>query len=112
LGGAESPGETGEAGGRPSPPSLEPVLAALLLAQTFSFGGGASTTFSGSLGQLVAGGGGSGEVPGEEGSPSLPLKTSFSPDRSVSRHREPGGGASLMLRSTRSPLGGSALQTQ
>ncbi|TNN32746.1 hypothetical protein EYF80_057093 [Liparis tanakae] len=54
LGGADPPGETGEAGGRPSPPSLEPVLAALLLAHTFSLGGGASTTFSGSLGQLGA----------------------------------------------------------
>ncbi len=84
LGGAE-PGETGETGGRPSP-SLEPVLAALLLAQAFSLGGGAGITFRGSLEEPVEGG--CGEAPGEQGSPSLPLKTSFSPERSLSRHRD------------------------
>lgn len=84
LGGAVPLGETGETGGRPSP-SLEPVLAALLLAQAFSFGGGAGITFSGSLEV-----GGCGEAPGDEGSPSLPLKTSFSPERSLSRHLDPG----------------------
>lgn len=88
LGGAEPLGETGETGGRPSP-SQEPVLAALLLAQAFSLGGGAGITFSGSLEELVEGG--CGEAPGEEGSPSLPLKTSFSPERSLSRHRDPMG---------------------
>lgn len=86
LGGAEPLGETGETGGRPSP-SLEPVLAALLLAHAFSLGGGAGITFSGSLEEPVEGG--CGEAPGEEGSPSLPLKTSFSPERSLSRHRDP-----------------------
>lgn len=85
LGGAEPLGDTGETGGRPSP-SQEPVLVALLLAQAFSFGGGAGITFRGSLEEMVAGG--TGEVPGEEGSPSLPLKTSFSPERSLSRHRD------------------------
>lgn len=86
LGGVELLGETGDTGGRPSP-SQEPVVAALLLAQAFSLGGGAGITFSGSLEELE--GGGIGEVPGEEGSPSLPLNTSFSPERSPSRHREP-----------------------
>lgn len=86
LGGAEPLGETGETGGRPSP-SLEPVLTALL-AQAFSLGGGAGITFSGSLEELVEGG--RGDDPGEEGSPSLALKTSFSPERSPSRHRDPG----------------------
>lgn len=88
LGGAEPLGEIGETGGRPSP-SQEPVLAALLLAQAFSLGGGAGITFSGSLEELVEGG--CGDAPGEEGSPSLPLKTSFSPERSLSRHRDPIG---------------------
>lgn len=88
LGGAEPLGDTGETGGLPSP-SEEPVLAALLLAQAFSLGGGAGITFRGSLEELLEGG--SGEVPGEEGSPSLPLKTSFSPERSLSRHWEPSG---------------------
>lgn len=86
LGGVELLGETGDTGGRPSP-SQEPVVAALLLAQAFSLGGGAGITFSGSLEELE--GGGIGEAPGEEGSPSLPLNTSFSPERSPSRHREP-----------------------
>lgn len=86
LGGVELLGETGDTGGRPSP-SLEPVVAALLLAQAFSLGGGAGITFSGSLEELEEGG--IGEVPGEEGSPSLPLNTSFSPERSPSRHRDP-----------------------
>lgn len=88
LGGAEPLGEIGETGARPSP-SQEPVLAALLLAQAFSLGGGAGITFSGSLEELVEGG--SGDAPGEEGSPSRPLKTSFSPERSPSRHRDPVG---------------------
>lgn len=87
LGGVEPLGETGETGGRLSP-SLEPVLAALLLAQAFSLGGGAGITFSGSLEELVEEG--RGEAPGDEGSSSLPLKTSFSPERSLSRHREAG----------------------
>lgn len=86
LGGVELLGETGDTGGRPSP-SAEPVVAALLLAQAFSLGGGAGITFSGSLEELEEGG--IGEAPGEEGSPSLPLNTSFSPERSPSRHREP-----------------------
>ena len=84
LGGAAPLGETGETGGRPSP-SLEPVLT--LLAQAFSLGGGAGITFRGSLEELVEGGREGG--PGEEGSPSLPLKTSFSPERSLSPHRDP-----------------------
>lgn len=83
LGGVEPPGEIGW---RPSP-SLEPVLAALRLAQTFSLGGGAGITFSGSLEEMVDGG--SGET-GDEGSPSLLQKTSFSPERSLSRHCEAG----------------------
>lgn len=62
-------------------------MAALRLAQAFSLGGGAGITFSGSLEELEEGG--IGEVPGEEGSPSLPLNTSFSPERSPSRHRDP-----------------------
>lgn len=86
LGGVELLGETGDTGGRPSP-SQEPVVAALRLAQAFSLGGGAGITLSGSLEELE--GGGTGEVPGEEGSPSLPLNTSFSPERSPSRHRDP-----------------------
>ncbi len=84
LGGAEPLGETGETGGLSQ--SLEPVLAALLLAQAFSLGGGAGITFSGSLVE-----GGRGEAPGDEGSPSLPLKTSFSPERSLSLHQDPSG---------------------
>lgn len=55
LGGAGAVGEIGETGGRPSP-SQEPVLAALLLAQAFSLGGGAGITFSGSLEELEEGG--------------------------------------------------------
>lgn len=86
LGGVELLGETGDTRGRPST-SQEPVVAALLLAQAFSLGGGAGITFSGSLEELEEGG--IGEVPGEEGSPSLPPNTSFSPERSPSRHREP-----------------------
>lgn len=86
LGGVEPPGDTGETGGRPSP-SLEPVLAALLLAHAFSLGGGAGITFSGSLEELVEEGRDAG--PGEV-LPSLALKTSFSPERSPSRHRDPG----------------------
>lgn len=86
MGGVELLGETGDTGGRPSP-SQDPVEAALLLAQAFSLGGGAGITFSGSLEEPEEGG--IGEAPGEEGSPSLPLNTSFSPERSPSRHREP-----------------------
>lgn len=86
LRGVELLGETGDTGGRPSP-SQELVVAALLLAQAFSLGGGAGITFKGSLDEPE--GGGIGEFPGEEGSPSLPLNTSFSPERSTSRHREP-----------------------
>lgn len=88
LGGAEPPGETGEVGARPSP-SLEPVLAALLLAHAFSLGGGAGITFNGSLEELVEGG--RDEDPGEVEPPSTPLNTSFSPERSLSRHRDPSG---------------------
>lgn len=88
MGGTEPLGETGETAGRPSP-SLEPVEAALLLAQAFSLGGGAGITFSGSLDEVVEEG--REEDPGEGGSLSLPLKTSFSPERSLSRHREPVG---------------------
>lgn len=86
MGGVELLGETGDTGGRPSP-SQDPVEAALLLAQAFSLGGGAGITFSGSLEEPEEGG--IGEAPGEEGSLSLPLNTSFSPERSPSRHREP-----------------------
>lgn len=86
MGGVELLGETGDTGGRPSP-SQDPVEAALLLAQAFSLGGGAGITFSGSLEDPEEAG--IGEAPGEEGSPSLPLNTSFSPERSPSRHREP-----------------------
>lgn len=103
FGGVGPLGEMGETGGRPSP-SQEPVLAALLLAQAFSLGGGAGIILSGSLVELVAGG--RGEVPGEEGSLSRPLKTSLSPERSPSRHREPGGGRKQKTRSS-SALAGS-----
>lgn len=61
--------------------SLDPVLMALLFAQTFSLGGGAGTTFSGSPSCL--------EVvvwfPCEDESSSRLLKTSFSTERSLSR---------------------------
>lgn len=83
LGGVDPPGETGETGARLSP-SLELVLAALRLAHTFSLGGGAGITFSGSLEEELCG-----EGTGEEEPPSLPEKTSFSPERSPSRHLEP-----------------------
>lgn len=86
LGGVEPLGDTGETGCRASP-SLDPVLAALRLAHAFSLGG-AGITLSGSFEELVEGG--SGEEPGEE-FPSLPEKTSFSPERSPSRHLDPGG---------------------
>lgn len=85
--GVEPPGDTGETGCRTSP-SLDPVLAALLLAHAFSLGGAGIITLRGSFEELVEEG--SGEEPGEE-LPSLPEKTSFSPERSPSRHLDPGG---------------------
>jgi hypothetical protein len=79
-------------GERPSL-SLELVLTALRLAQAFSFGGGAGTTFSGSLEEAEPVERGRGEVPpGEAHSSSLPLNTSPSTERSLSRRRVPGAG--------------------
>ena len=85
LGGVEPLGETGA---RPSP-SLDPALTVLRLAQAFSLGGGAGITFRGSLEEveeLEEGG----RAPGEGGSSSLPLNTSFSTERSLSLRREAG----------------------
>lgn len=61
-------------------PSLEPPTSVVLLAQAFSLGGGASTTFRGGLSCL----GGEGSITGEEGSSSRPL----SAERSLSLRLE------------------------
>lgn len=65
--------------------SVEPLLMALLFAQAFSLGGGAGTTFKGSPSCLDE----EAWLPGEGGSSSRPLKTSFSKERSLSRRLEP-----------------------
>lgn len=70
--------------GSPAEPSLEPPTGVVLLAQAFSLGGGASTTFRGGLSCL----GGEGSITGEEGSSSRPL----SAERSLSLRLEAGNG--------------------
>lgn len=72
--------------------SVEPLLMALLFAQAFSLGGGAGTTFKGSPSCLD-----DAWLPGEWGSSSRPLKTSFSKERSLSRRLEPAIGAKSSL---------------
>lgn len=65
--------------GCPAEPSLEPPTGVVLLAQAFSLGGGANTTFRGCPSSL-----GGGRVTGEEGSSSRPLST----ERSLSLRLE------------------------
>lgn len=102
----------GETGARLSP-SLDPTLTVLRLAQAFSLGGGAGITLRGSfeeVEELEEGG----RAPGEGGSSSLPLNTSFSTERSLSLRREalpevlPGCDDSLPVRER--SAGGSSLR--
>lgn len=69
-------------------PSLDPVLNAGRLTQAFSLGGGAGITLRGSLEEKVEELAEEGRDPGEGGSSSLPLNTSFSTERSLSLRRE------------------------
>lgn len=69
---------------------MDPALTAGRLAQAFSLGGGAGITLRGSLEEDVEELAEVGRAPGEGGSSSLPLNTSFSTDRSLSLRRETG----------------------